>query len=323
MSFLTNLDTPSDIFTLFLALAVVFLNGFTDAPNSIASCVGTKAMKMKKACILCAIFNFLGVFLTLQMNASVAKSVFEFADFSDKMQQGVIASLATVCIFSAGAWLFSMPSSESHALIGAIAGVSLAIGNEFENSGEFLKILGGVAVSCVVSFFISFAFCKLLGERSLPYNKLQTVSAALSSFAHGAQDGQKFVGIIMLLCVSENTDLGTPVSIILTVSIVMALGALLGGGRIIKTLSEKTVKLSGRSAFASDISSFASAMVFSLVGMPVSTSNIKACALMGAGSALKEKINKKTATSLLITTLLTFPVCIALGYIITKLIILF
>ncbi|MBO5212005.1 MAG: inorganic phosphate transporter [Clostridia bacterium] len=312
------LNDVMSIVALILSVSVVFLNGFTDAPNSIAACVGTKALEMKKACTLCAIFNFFGAFLTMKINASVVRSVFELADFGGKMTVGAVASLSSVCVFSLVAWLFSMPSSESHALVGGIAGASIAISGTFQNYDEFLKILGGVAVSCTISFFISFLICLIFKKKTLPYKELQIGACALSSFSHGAQDSQKFVGIIMLMMFGKKADFAVPVSIILMVSIVMALGAVLGGGRIVRTLSEKTVKLCEKSAFSSDIASFISAIASSFLGIPVSTSNIKACALMGAGKAMKEKINKRTAASLLLTTLLTFPVCILIGFIVAK-----
>ena len=320
MNFLREIDIGIGAFILVLALFVIFLNGFTDAPNAISSVVGTGTLKMWQGCLLCAVFNFFGVILTSSMGMTVAKSVFSLANFLENREIGVIASLLSVIIFTVIAWLFSMPSSESHALISAIIGSSLAISSRLTSIEEILKILFYMIASFVVSFFVAFLIDLFFKKKSLPYGKLQIVGASLSSLMHGAQDGQKFVAVLMLLFISSDktNDTSAHFSLVLIVSIAISLGALLGGGRIIKTFSEKTVSLNKKTGFISDISSSLSCFFFSLIGAPVSTSNIKALALMGTARGEGEKINKKTAKALILTTILTLPVCFALGYVIAK-----
>jgi PiT family inorganic phosphate transporter len=296
------------------------LNGFTDAPNAISSVVGTGALKMWQACSLCAVFNFLGAILSYMINSSVADSVFSLASFGENTKIGVLAALISVIVFTVFAWLFSMPSSESHALISSILGASLALSKSFNGSHEIFKVLIFACVSSLVAFITANLFGNIFKKKSLPYGKLQIVGASLSSFIHGAQDGQKFVALLMLFySQSRMNDTSARIYPVLTVSFAISAGALLGGGRIIKTLGEKTAKLNKRTGFVADLSSSLSCLAFSMLGAPISTSNVKALALMGVAHSEKEKVNKRTARALLLTSLLTFPVCFLLSYIIAKL----
>lgn len=319
--FSENISTPLGATILVLTLTVVFLNGFTDAPNAISSVVGTGSLKMWQACSLCAVFNFLGAILSYMINSSVADSVFSLASFGESAKIGVLATLISVIVFTVFAWLFSMPSSESHALISSILGASLALTNGFNGSHEIFKVLTFACISSAVAFLTARLLGSFFKRKSLPYGKLQILGASFSSFMHGAQDGQKFVAIMMLLFYSQSkiNDTSARIFPVLAVSLVISAGALLGGGKIIKTLGEKTTKLNQRTGFVADLSSSLSCLAFSMLGAPISTSNVKALALMGVAHSEKEKVNKKTARALLLTSLLTFPVCFLLSYIIAKL----
>ncbi|MBP3495743.1 MAG: inorganic phosphate transporter [Clostridia bacterium] len=323
MNFFANFDTPISFLTFFLLLGVIFVNGWTDAPNSICSAVSTKALKLSHACIIACIFNFLGVLISYLLGAEVAKSIFSLVSFNSvfESQIGICATFLSVIIFGVGAWLFAMPSSESHAMISSLFGACLALGGKM--SGMYLsilKIIFYMLVSCVFCFFLSFIIARLFLNKQLQYKKLQIYSCALCSFMHGSQDGQKFIGILMLLYSSSSREASVPIYIVAIVSIMMCLGTLLGGERIIKSLGENTVKLDTRSGFVSDLSSIVTLGACSFFGMPVSTGNVKSSSVIGAGIAYKEKINKKTASEIIIASLATFPICFLLGYFLSMII---
>ncbi len=314
--------TSWGVFALLLSLGVIFVNGFTDAPNAIASPVCSGAVSMKSACLISAVFNFGGVFLISIVNSSVAECVFSLAGFDGPF--GICAfcaSFASIIIFGVVAWYFGMPSSESHAMIASLAGASLALHGSFSTGEKFLQIIVFTILSSLFAFALSFFSSKLFRKDKLPYRQLQVFTCITTSFMHGAQDGQKFIGIMLFLINSGKESIGfsIPVSLILTVSAIMALGTSLGGGRIIKSLGENTVKLDFRRGFVSDICASVSLFISSILGFPVSTSNIKACSVIGAGVSDREKVNKKTAASVLAVSVITFPVCFMLGYLLTLL----
>lgn len=140
---------------------------------------------------------------------------------------------------------------------------------------------------------------------------------------HGAQDGQKFIALMLFMPFFGTNHLtthtGVPFSLILTVSAVMSLGTLAGGGRIVNSLGADMVELDKRQGFISDISSAFCIFLFSLFGVPISTGNVKAASVIATGVADKKRVNKKTAACLAAVSIVTFPVCFALGYFLTDL----
>lgn len=308
------------IIPLTLAYAVILINGWTDAPNSIATAVASRAISYKKATLLCAFFNFIGVIFAGIFSSSVAKFVFSLGDYDSYVSLGISVVFLTMLLFGVISWLFGLPSSESHAMITAMSGTSLAVSKV--PSG--LKSVGYVFVfmifSCILAFVLSLVI-KRLFVWSLPYKKLQLLSCSLTSFMHGWQSGLKFVGIIAFLLNINILTGKIPPFIIISISVALSLGALLGGKRIIESMGDNLVKLSHSSAFFSDISTYLTLLICSLLGMPVSTGNIKCLAIMGVGN--KGSINKKTATKLIISFIAVFPICFIISYALMKMLMLF
>ena len=237
---------------LLLALGVTFLNGFTDAPNSIATVVATKALSMNLACLLSAVCNLLGLLISLYANMSVAESVLAGASLGEKREIGIIVILLTTIIFAVACWIFSMPSSESHALLASLFGASMALSSTISLAPAF-KILIYMVISCVISFLLSCITYKMLKKANFPWRGLQIASCALSSAMHGAQDGQKLVALLLFLYPVNTRQ--TLVASSLAVGVALFLGTLLGGGRIVKTMGQGIVDLTQKSAFVSEISS--------------------------------------------------------------------
>ncbi|MBO5339032.1 MAG: inorganic phosphate transporter [Clostridia bacterium] len=326
MSFWSNIDTPLGFFTFFFALLVVFVNGWTDAPNSIFSVVDSGVLKLWQGALLSGIFNFLGVLLSSILGASVAKTIFSLTDFGSKSQGFTVclSCFITIVLFGVIAWFFGLPSSESHALIFSLSGSLLATG--VKNNGFFKEIAFIVLYlifSCVISFLISFLITKITQRLRLPYKKLLVASSSLLSFMHGAQDGQKFLGVlIFILGFGTSQENFTSLPLILIIAAVMSLSTLLGGGRIIKSLSKTASGKDLHSAFSSDLGSFFTLALCSFFGMPISTGNVKSLSIVGSSVAKKEKINKKMTGMILLTSVITLPICFLMGFIICKLLLL-
>ncbi|MBQ8546283.1 MAG: inorganic phosphate transporter [Clostridia bacterium] len=322
MFFWDNIDTPLGFFTFFCAILVVFVNGWTDAPSALFSVVASKTLKLWQGAILSAIFNFLGVFLCSLIGGKVAESIFSLASLQTELEGSIIciSCFLSVIIFGVVAWLFGMPSSESHALISSLAGASLALGGfRADLIIQILKILLFMVLSCVLSYFLSFGIAKLFLKRKLPFKGLLIFGCASLSFMHGGQDGQKFIAIMMfLLGVSQKEELKIPFVLVALVSIVMSLSTLLGGKKIINSLSKSVENLDTPLAFSSDLGSFVALGICSVLGMPVSTGNIKSLSIVGAGASQKKQINKKIITEILLTSVITFPICFLLGFFICK-----
>ena len=308
------------LFAIILSFFVVFVNGFTDSPSSIAAAVCSGAIPIKRARAICAAFNLLGTVLASLICYSVAQFVYSLSSFGENGTKGVCAVFLTVIIFGMICLKFNLPSSESHAIIASLVGasfVSLGKATDIKRVGYVFVFM---VLSCALGLIISFALGKII-NLNLPYKELQHLSCSLTSFMHGWQDGQKLLSVIAILL-----GIGTsrvPHWLILTVALVLSVGSYMGSSGIIKSLGQDLVFLNQKSSFISDMGAYFSLLIFSLFGAPVSTGNVKSLAIMGAGLAEGEKINKKVAVRLILVSLATFPVCFILGVLIMWLLLLF
>ena len=300
------------IYSIILTLGVVFVNGWTDAPNAITGCVCSGALSMKKAVALASICNFLGVTLSSVLFPTVAKNIFETAGVTGG---ALCASLLSVIIMAVSAWCFGIPTSESHAIIASLAGASLAIGKSISTklifmtvSGLIISVIGGF----VAGFFIYGKFKKVKIKKWH-----EVVGAGLMSFMHGAQDGQKFISILLLAFGISGT-FKIPIWAVFTCSAVMTLGTALGGGRIIEKVGREMVTTDSATSVSSDIAGGMSILMSTVLGLPVSTTHAKTASIMGCGYRQKS-INKKTMRQMIAAWLITFPICFILGFIFTEL----
>ncbi len=303
------------LFPLILAFGVLIINGWTDAPNSIATAVSSGAISLKKASVLCSFFNFLGVVVACIINTSVAEFVFSLGAFDGYTSMGICSVLATMIIFGVLCWIFGLPSSESHAMIAGMVGAAYAALGDTRGLKNVGYVFVFMVFSCALAFALSY-FSRKIFKWRLPYKRLQILSCSLTSFMHGWQSGLKFIGIIAFLLGIKISSVGVPVFLMLSVGITLGLGALMGGKRIIDSMGKNLVNLRHVSAFSSDIGTYLSLLVCSLLGMPVSTGNIKCLAIMGAGYAEGQGINKKTAIKLFVSFIAVFPVCFLISYLI-------
>ncbi len=340
MDFLTQLvGNPMLMVSSLLTLGVILVNGWTDAPNAIATCVSTRAIEVRKAIIMAAIFNFLGVLVMTTLNTSVAMTIYNMVDFGGDAKTALIAlcaAMAAIVIWATAAWYFGIPTSESHALIAGISGAAVAIQNSFSgiNGSEWIKVIYGIFLSTFLGFILGFISSKLTTLIFANKNKLksekffsksQVAGGAAMAFMHGAQDGQKFMAIFLLGAAlsSGQADASTfivPVWLMILCSAVMGFGTSIGGYRIIKSVGMDMVKLKPYQGFAADFSATMCLLLSSLTGIPVSTTHTKTTAIMGVGAAKRlRNVNWGIVKDLVLTWVCTFPGCGILGFLMAKL----
>lgn len=324
MDFLILFFSQTGYFAAVLIFLTVFFNGATDASNAVATCVGTKCLTVTHATVLSAVFNFFGVFTMGYFSDGVAHTMRELASFpsTDAARCALCASMLVVIFWSGIAWLFGIPTSESHAITASLTGAALAFGDiACINTSQYSKVLWGLVLSTAVGtaagVLASCAVHKFLKNRTDDFFKnAQIIGACCTSFAHGAQDGLKFLGLFLLFS-DEKAIFNT--SVILAVSLVMFAGTAVGGKKIIRSVGEDMVKIDKIDGFASDIASSACLIAAGICGgIPMSTTHTKTSAILGAGLLNTSSISLKTVRGIVSAWLLTFPVCTVLGYIITK-----
>ncbi len=331
--------TPALWVTVLLTLGVILVNGWTDAPNAIASCVATRALKPRAAIIMAAVFNFLGVLVMTLLSPKVAETIYNMVDFGSNAREALIALCAAmfaIVVWAVLAWAFGIPTSESHALIAGLTGSAIAMHNNLDgvNGGEWAKVLFGLVFSLAIGFALGYfgtkliqRLCKRADYRKANrfFDKGQVVAAAGTAFMHGAQDGQKFMGVFLLgLALSQGNvspgAVNVPVWLMILWSLVMAFGTSIRGMKIIKSVGMDMVKLEKYQGFAADISATAGLLICSVAGMPVSTTHAKTTAIMGVGAAKRFRaVNWGVAKEMVLTWILTFPGCGLIGFLMTKL----
>jgi len=331
--------SPMLLVSTILTLGVILVNGWTDAPNAIATCVSTKAIEVRKAIIMAAIFNFFGVFIMTAVNASVAMTIYNMVDFGGDAHTSMIAlcaAMAAIVIWATAAWYFGIPTSESHALIAGLSGAAVAIQNSFDgiNGAEWIKVIYGIVLSTTLGFALGFITSKLIvlcfknGNRLKSerfFSGAQIAGGASMAFMHGAQDGQKFMAIFLLGAAFSKgqanvSTFTVPVWLMVLCSVVMGLGTSIGGYRIIKSVGMDMVKLKPYQGFAADLAATLCLLLSSLAGIPVSTTHTKTTAIMGVGAAKRmSNVNWKIVKELVLTWVCTFPGCGLLGFAMAKL----
>lgn len=332
-------SNPTVLITVILTLGVIFVNGWTDAPNAIATCVATRCISPRAAVMMSAVCNFLGVFVMTIVSPKVAVTISNMVDFSGDPKDSTIAlcaALFAIIIWAVVAWCFGIPTSESHALIAGLSGSAIALHNGFSgiNGDEWIKVIYGLVLSTVLGFGSGYLFAKLttLIFRNTDRRKsnsffrgAQIFGGAAMSFMHGAQDGQKFMGVLILgvfMMNGQDTSAGVvvPVWMMILCSLIMAFGTSIGGYKIIKSVGMNMVKLERYQGFAADFAGAACLLLSSVLGIPVSTTHTKTTAIMGVGATKRlSAINLGVVKEMVLTWVLTFPGCGIIGYLVTKL----
>ncbi|MCF0149639.1 MAG: inorganic phosphate transporter [Clostridium sp.] len=327
------------LITVILTLGVILVNGWTDAPNAIATCVSTRAIGPRAAIFMATIFNFLGVFFMTMINANVAQTIYNMVDFGGDSHYSLIAlcaALFAIVVWATAAWYFGIPTSESHALIAGISGAAIALqkGMSGINGSEWIKVIYGLLLSTFLGFGMGWITVKIIGlifgrvdrRKTSGFFKYSQISGgAAMAFMHGAQDGQKFMGVFMLGIFLANgkadvQNFVIPVWLMILCSLVMALGTSIGGYKIIKAVGMDMVKLEQYQGFSADLAGAGCLLISSLTGIPVSTTHTKTTAIMGVGAAKRlSSVNWGVVKEMVWTWILTFPGCGLIGFLMAEL----
>jgi len=333
--FLSQLTSnPALFITVLLTLGVILVNGWTDAPNAIATCVSTRAIGPKKAIIMAALFNFLGVLVMTMVSNAVAMTIYKMVDFGDNPKNALIAlcaALFAIVVWATAAWAFGIPTSESHALIAGVTGAAIALqGFKGINGNEWIKVIYGLFLSTILGFGAGYIVTKFIGsicqrmdrrKTNSIFQKAQVGAGAAMAFMHGAQDGQKFMGVFLLgvfLAKGQGnvTEFSIPLWLMVLCSLVMGLGTSIGGYKIIKTVGMGMVKLGTYQGFAADAAAAVCLLVASITGIPVSTTHTKTTAIMGVGASKRlSSVNWSIVKEMVYAWVLTFPGCGLLGFV--------
>ena len=303
-----------------------FVNGFHDAANAIATVVGTRVLEPLQAVSMAALANFIGPFIFgTAVAATVGKGIIQ-PDYSTV--EVILSGLVGAIVWNLITWYFGLPSSSSHALIGGLIGSALISGGfEALVFGGIEKVLTFLVVSPILGFIVALAFGILLiyflrkshsGKVNRVFGKLQIASAAFFSLTHGANDGQKTMGVITALLISggflDEQTFEVPVWVILSAATAIAIGTFLGGWRIVKTMAFRITELKPYQGFCAETGGGVILSIMAWLGIPVSTTHAISGAIMGVGttrrlSAVRWGIGKKIVYAWIIT----IPASAAIG----------
>ncbi|MCE5090602.1 inorganic phosphate transporter [Staphylococcus devriesei] len=324
-------------YVLIITIAIVifslifdFINGFHDTANAIATAVSTRALTPRTAIFLAAIMNFIGALTFTGVAGTITKDIVD----PFKLDNGLVVVLAAILaaiIWNLLTWLYGIPSSSSHALIGSIAGAAvMAQGFGVLHYQGFTKIIIVLIISPIIAFcvgFIMYTIVKIvfknanLTRANRNFRFFQVFTAALQSFSHGTNDAQKSMGIITLALIVANIQDSSNVEPALWVKLAcataMGLGTAIGGWKIIKTVGGNIMKIRPANGAAADISSALTIFVASSLHFPLSTTHVVSSSILGVGASNRAKgVKWSTAQRMIITWVITLPISAILAAII-------
>ena len=322
------------IIGIVIALVFDFVNGFNDSANSVATVIGTRVLKPIHAVAISAVANFVGPFIFgVAVATTIAKGIVSPDDITVYM---IIGGLAGAIIWSSICTYFGLPISNSHSLIGGIMGAGIA-GLGFEKlvydglgkvfTGIVVAPIGGMMFGIAVTGLIIFLFARRKPAIvNKTFGRLQIISSAWFALTHGANDGQKTMGIIVLILFAADLipELEMPLWVIFAAATAMGLGTFFGGYKVIKTLGVRITRLKPYQGFAAETSGGLMLAVFATLGIPASTTHAITGTIMGAGAARRVRaVRWKVSKQIIFSWVITIPGAAGLGIVCTYIIHLF
>lgn len=319
---------------LVIAYAFEFANGWTDAPNSIATVVSTRVLRPLQAVIMAGVLNLVGA---LTLGTAVAETI-AAGIVSPRLVslETIAAAVLGATLWALGAQYYGLPSSESHALVAGLIGAGFASGgtDALLSEGPRKSLIGlitspvggfFVALSIMVAIYWIFARVRPTMVRRI-FGRAQIVSAAFMAFSHGTNDAQKTMGVIALaLYLDSHRGGAAPESfpidtwVIVSAAVVMGIGTMVGGWRVIRTLGLRLTKLEPVHGFAAETAAALVITGAARVGIPVSTTHAIGSAIMGVGATQRlSAVRWGVAGQVVTAWILTWPSCMVLGYVLQK-----
>ncbi len=320
---------PLLVVVLLLVLAAEFVNGWTDAPNAIATVVSTRVLSPRKALLVASALNTLGAFYGIKVAQTIGKGIVR----PDVITLSTIAAaMIGIVIWSTLAWWKGLPTSESHGLIAGLTGAALAAaGTDVLLWEGWRKVLIGLLFSTFLGFaggLVLMVLIYRLFRHSRPetvrrwFGSLQVLSAGFMAFSHGSNDGQKFIGVFTLSLMLGGLlpEFVVRWWVILLCAATMGIGTAVGGWRIVRTMGLKLTKLQPVHGFAAETSAALTITLASAFGIPLSTTHTINTAIMGVGatrrvSAVRWGVGREIVTA----WVLTFPASFGIAWLATKL----
>lgn len=320
-----TLALPLLIGLIAVALLFDFLNGLHDAANSIATIVSTRVLRPQYAVLWAAFFNFIAfLFFGLHVAQTIGTGIIDAAVVDARV---VFGALMGAIAWNVITWVFGIPSSSSHALIGGLVGAGVTkAGASAIVWGGLGKTTAAIVLSPLVGF--SLALVLVLGVswmlvRQTPFavdnafRTLQFASASLYSLGHGGNDAQKTMGIIAVLLYSQgHLDGGfhVPFWVVITCQIAMGLGTLFGGWRIVRTMGSRITRLTPLQGFCAETGGAITLFMATALGIPVSTTHTITGAIVGVGAARRvSAVRWNIAGSIVIAWIVTMPAAGLIG----------
>lgn len=317
--------SPLLIVTLILVLGAEFVNGWTDAPNAIATVVSTRVLSPGKAVLMAAVLNLAGAIATgTAVATTIGSGIVKPGAISLPV---VAAAMLTILVWSGITWFYALPSSKSHELIAGLTGAGLAAaGPSSLLWSGWEKVIIGLGFSTIIGFTFGFiimtALYWILRRTALAsirgaFSRLQILSSAFMAFSHGSNDGQKFMGVfaLTLLLGGKISHFTVPLWVMVICGAVMGIGTIIGGWRIMRTLGFRLTRLEPVNGFAAETSGSLAILLASHFGIPLSTTHCITTAIMGVGASRRTSaVRWSMARNIVLTWIVTFPVCGILGY---------
>ena len=314
-----TLGLPILVGLIAVALLFDFLNGLHDAANSIATIVSTRVLRPHYAVLWAAFFNFIAFLVFgLHVAQTIGTGIVEPSVIDSAV---IFAALVGAIVWNLITWGLGIPSSSSHALIGGLVGGGMAkAGISAAVWSGLSKTLLAIVLSPLVGFLLAMVLVAVVSwasVRSTPFavdrafRILQFVSASLYSLGHGGNDAQKTMGIIAVLLFSQGhlgKEFFVPFWVVLACQAAMALGTLMGGWRIVRTMGLRITKLTPMQGFCAETGGAATLFMATWLGVPVSTTHTITGAIVGVGAARRvSAVRWNVASSIVYAWVITIP----------------
>jgi PiT family inorganic phosphate transporter len=311
-------------FALFGVLAAEFVNGWTDAPNAIATVVSTGVMTARQAIVMAVAMNTVGAMAGTAVAATVGKGIVAPSALT---VPAIAATMLSIIAWGSLAARLGIPVSKSHALLAGLAGAGFAGGGwEALQWAGWEKVIIGLVASLFVGFAGAFALGRIiiaLAANAAPtrakrnFDRAQMASAAFLAFNHGLNDGQKFMGVFAMTLLAGGVIPEFHISwwVVLVCASTMGIGTSFGGWRIIKTIGAKMTRLTSWQGFAATMAASTTIYAASSYGIPLSTTHTITSAVVGVGASKRASdVRWMVLRRIMLAWAATFPACAVLAF---------
>lgn len=312
------------LFALFLVLAAEFVNGWTDAPNAIATVISTGVMTPRAAILMAVIMNTIGAAAGTAVAATVGKGIVQPSALT---VASISATMVSIIIWGSLAARFGIPVSKSHALLAGLAGAAVAGGGIGALQWDgWTKVGIGLLCSLLLGFGGAFGLGRLIAKLAANapptrakrnFDQAQMLSAAFMAFNHGLNDGQKFMGVFALTLLAGGAIPSFEISwwVIVICALTMGAGTSAGGWRIIQTMGSKMTRITSWQGFAATTAASCTIFGASSYGIPLSTTHTITSAVVGVGAAKRvSDVRWGVLRRILLAWCATFPACAVIAF---------